>query len=50
MYSRKAPEPSRWEAAAVVLFMVAMTAWYAWPQIRYSLYPLLDIWRALLSG
>ena len=50
MFSRKAPDPSRGEAAAVVLFMAAMTAWYAWPQIRNSLYPVIDIWRALFPG
>ena len=50
MFSRKVPEPSRWEAAAVILFMAVMTAWYAWPQLRNSLYPLIEIWRAVLPG
>ncbi|HLC06297.1 MAG TPA: hypothetical protein VJK02_24955 [Anaerolineales bacterium] len=46
MSSGKAPEPSRWEAAALVLLMVATTAWYAFPQLVYSLYPLADTWRS----
>jgi hypothetical protein len=47
MFSDRPPGPSRLEAAAVVLVMAAMTAWYAWPQIYYSLIPLFDIWRYL---
>jgi hypothetical protein len=38
--------PSRREQVWVVLLMLAMTVWYAWPQFYYSLIPLFDIWRS----
>jgi hypothetical protein len=47
MSSDKNSGPSRREEVVVVLLMVAMTAWYAWPQVYYSLIPLFDIWRSL---
>ncbi len=34
------------EAAGLLLLMALATAWYAWPQLLYSLYPLLEIWRS----
>jgi hypothetical protein len=47
MCSRPTPDPNRREAVVVLLFMVVATLWYAWPQLLYSLYPLVEIWRSL---
>jgi hypothetical protein len=46
MSSDRGSGPSRLVQALVVLVMVAMTVWYAWPQFYYSLIPLFDIWRS----
>lgn len=33
-----------------ILLMGIATAWYAWPQIHYSLYPLYDLLRFLFPA
>lgn len=38
---------SRVEAAFLLVSMLAMTVWYAWPQIVYSLFIVYDIARTL---
>jgi len=48
MSSAKIPETNRWEAAALLVGMAVATAWYAWPQLVYSLVPVIEIWRSLL--
>ena len=47
MSSDRPPDPKRREAGLLLVLMAAATLWYAWPQILYSLYPILEVWRSL---
>lgn len=48
MSSGKIPDTGRWEAVALLVGMAVVTAWYAWPQLAYSLIPVIEIWRSFL--
>jgi hypothetical protein len=44
------PSKADWEAGLLVLSMLGMMIWYAWPQLPYSFFILYDIIRTISPG